>query len=659
MIRKKNGVGAILRVAKVNRLVFLAPVLGVMLTFFLWLDGRMSLLTLAALATIASVTAILVGALPFYMLQKSMPLWDKRNGTSFLSLPNVSFPKLGPIILSAYLSATIVLGRMLDQTGQIEWALETAVKVIAGGLVALPVFAVLFYWLDSINANSLSKNNSDVEAAPRNHSNSEQNCDALALRSRPFLSPQIVWLFCILIPQIMLFLICYPGIYGYDGAFHIWQIIHSEGAPVHLNKGYSVLYTLYLSLFVGLGRHMGNVELGFAVAMFLQMLLLCWVSWKIVCFIQARRPQARALRYGSLLFLSLCPPILCLRISSCQDAPFAAFFCLAIMRLATIKTENKEKNGNRWIIALWLDLIMAFLLRNNASYAYIFLLITAVIMLVRHAITMRLAAILTIPFIVSQIIMGPLYSACGITENPANPAIREILSVPSQQLARVYTGRPDLLTEKQKTEIIAFYPNQDQFTDYWAEPELADRAKGSLDASYAASHLLDYIRLYISVGSADPENFIEAFFMNSLGYWYPGKTYPDTRMYHPYFEYNNVDALWWNADYTPIQRMSFFPELDQLISNAMYDGSWNKTPALSLLCRAGFYSAVFITVCVYSIHAKYKNNVLPLIFVGGLFVTLFLSPVCLFRYVFGISMATPLLIMLLVPLQNSNDSISG
>ena len=560
--------------------------------------------------------------------------------------------------MALVLSTSLILGNMLDNTGQVEWTLVTALTILLLTLVFFLPFQLIFIGLDSPtnhNSSATLKNRSDPSAHSHARHFRQSTTSGSSYRAIP-----LIWLVCILLPQFLLFLICYPGIYGYDGPFHIWQIIHSEGAAVVLNKGYSVPYTLYLSFFIGLGKTIHNVELGFAFAMSIQMLFLCWVSWKICLFVREYAPYSTIKQYGTLLFSSLCPPILCLRISSCQDAPFAGFFCLIVMELIALSYTPRRQLSFRRALRLGLFLLAAFLLRNNMAYAFVILLIPIIILALRRRLAARTVLTLIIPFLTAQIIMGPIYSALGISDGMMNPAIREILSVPSQQLSRSYVEKPESLSTDLKSQLKLFYPDQESFSSYWTSPELADNAKRSLDVDYTATHIKDYIQMYIQAGIADPEDYIEAFLMNSLGYWYIGKTYQDPRMYHPYFEYNNIDALWWNEDYTPIYRNSIFPEIDSFISEHVYNGLWNRVPLLSLFNRAGAYFSLFVFAVIHALHTRDGRALLPLCLLGGLYITLFLSPVCLFRYIFGIALSTPLLLLIINPqrVQTNVNSIS-
>jgi hypothetical protein len=101
-------------------------------------------------------------------------------------------------------------------------------------------------------------------------------------------------------------------------------------------------------------------------------------------------------------------------------------------------------------------------------------------------------------------------------------------------------------------EISRFY-NGYQFEVYNLRPSIADISKLNLDDAEVSKHPLDYIFMYVSIGVKSPKEFTEAFLMQNYGLWYPSKSYPDTRMYHPFAEYQMLDAKLWNTKYQDIK----------------------------------------------------------------------------------------------------------
>ena len=142
----------------------------------------------------------------------------------------------------------------------------------------------------------------------------------------------------ILLPQLLGFAILYPGVYGYDAGFHILQYVDQS---VALTSHFSVLYTLYLGSFVAAGISFNNPELGFALAMLIQALVLCAIAWK--ASLQAYRlSKNTAVFVTAVLFFAIFPLGLVMRLSSSQDVFFAGFFLLLFVELSEVPRKHRQ-----------------------------------------------------------------------------------------------------------------------------------------------------------------------------------------------------------------------------------------------------------------------------------------------------------------------------
>ena len=82
----------------------------------------------------------------------------------------------------------------------------------------------------------------------------------------------------------------------------------------------------------------------------------------------------------------------------------------------------------------------------------------------------------------------------------------------------------------------------------------------------------------------------------------------------------------------------------QQISDVVSKAYWSDIPILSLVLKPGFYLLLFVASALAAFVAR-RYEYLPIITLcAGLVVTLLLSPVCLFRYVYPLVLATPLLL---------------
>ena len=160
--------------------------------------------------------------------------------------------------------------------------------------------------------------------------------------------------------------------------------------------------------------------------------------------------------------------------------------------------------------------------------------------------------------------------------------------------------------------------------------------------------MLKYISLWASVGIKDPQNYIEAHMLNTLGFWYPNKIYYDSRMYHPYIEFSMLDAKKWNSNYIEIKRDSKIPKYKEILEIIVEKNAWQNIPIFSLLFSAGFY--FILVIFLLSLILLYKNYeyLAPMSVILSLYFTLFLAPVALYRYVFPIVTILPVIISLIL-----------
>ena len=290
------------------------------------------------------------------------------------------------------------------------------------------------------------------------------------------------------------------------------------------------------------------------------------------------------------------------------------------------------------------------LLRNNGVYALALVMLVALFALVKQrgrpssVISFSVALSLGTAIFTYVLISGPIYSLAGIT---LGNSLQEMSSIPSQQFARTYLESPESFSQGEKEQLLAFYKQSD-FADYKLFVSISDSQKGQLDTALVAQNPLEYLRLYLAIGIKQPQIYCEAFLLNSLGFFYPNKQYPDERIYHPYIEYQMLDAKLRHQDYTVIARQSMIPKADAVFEEVAQKALYSKIPVLSFVFKAGTYLIFYLIVAAYAFCTRHSAFALPFALIFGLFLTLLLSPVCIFRYVYPFISCFPLVLALLV-----------
>lgn len=528
-------------------------------------------------------------------------------------------------LFSLYCSCAFILGHQLELNSSIDWRLLTILKIVATTVILTIITVKIFQML----LTRQPKQTKDFKITTK---------------------WKTITILTLLIPQIIVLLVMYPGCYGYDGGTHVIQFV-DENTPIRTHC--SVLYTVFLGFVIETFQTVKSITFGMALAMLIQSLISIFALYKLVLFV-SQKTNGRCAYFCTLLFSALFPFALILRVSTSQDVLFGAFFLLSAIELCKVGERFCSKGSNshesfkvrEYIpFCVWSSLMM--LMRNSGVYMMLFVIIACLPVFWKKKDKLTLGALLT-PVIVFYIISGPVFSALGVL--PSKITVTEMSSLPSQQLTRAFATSPNSFTEDEAQTFENIFSSgeykyaSDDVSWYWSQSEIADVAKARINQDFVKKNLGESLGLYINIGIKCPKAYVDAFFMNTLGFWYPLKEYPDERMYHPYIEYETID---WGSiiDGCPdIPRSSFFPSTDNNIASFLKAG-WNSDNQLTIVMKSGFYLLVFMFCLAYAIYSKRRGVLFVFALFASLVVTFFLSPVALFRYVYPLVISSPLLFL--------------
>lgn len=122
---------------------------------------------------------------------------------------------------------------------------------------------------------------------------------------------------------------------------------------------------------------------------------------------------------------------------------------------------------------------------------------------------------------------------------------------------------------------------------------------------------------------------------------------------YPLLELEMIPAKSVNENYLELERTSFLPYLESLLIWLVGENAFQSVPVLSSLIMPGTYFFIFIFTCSCCLYNKTRKSTLVLALIAGLIVTLFLSPVCIYRYCLSLVAVSPLLIAILLEPQHS------
>jgi len=518
--------------------------------------------------------------------------------------------KIFYIIFSIYISFSIVIGLQLEFYSDIIWSIITLIKIF---LLTFSILPILFNIIDFIKKRKIyDKIKSDY-------------------KKLNIITFSIIFIFFFLV-----FLAIYPGVYGYDAGFQIMEMLEND---IAITSHFSLLHSYIMAFFVNIGKNLFNsYEVGFAFYSLIQMTFMTYVATKIT--ITSYKLSKNIYVYLlSLLFFSLFPLYTIIILSSTQDVIFAGIFALIIINLLELITNKNYFDKKINPIMLFILSLLLCIAKNNGFYC---LLVALPFIIIFNKNKKLLITVIIILSLVSyKIYDGPFFNLLNIEKGNST---REMLSIPSQQIARVYNYNSKVFSSSDFDKLNLYYINLDNFKLYTSRPSISDLIKAEIDTDKVNNNFIDYLKFYINIGLKDPLNYIEAFGLNTLGIWYPNKNYPDSRMYHPYLEYDMLDAKYWNERYIEINRDSKFPLYEKFLNFLVKENSWKNIPVISSIFTIGTYFIIYMFALVYTILHKNYKLLVPFSLILGLLLTLFLAPVALFRYSFPIIIIWPLLI---------------
>lgn len=315
----------------------------------------------------------------------------------------------------------------------------------------------------------------------------------------------------IFIVNLIFLLKFYPGNLTYDSFNEIEQI---KGLFPLMNN-HSVLHTGLLALFIKFGLLFKNINIGVFLFSLLQIIIVSLTFSYIMKFL-AKHNVPIIFRVLSLIFF-MHPINIFYSFSIWKDILFSICFVIfTILIYYFSKDENYFMNKQNIILFIIISLLVMYL-RNNGIYIVI---ITLIILYIKYRnknkrlipIFLGIIAI----FFISKIIVFNLL-------NINDFEVKEMLSFPSQSIARIYKYDKDQLSKKEIKEIENFYSNK---VGEVYNPIISDNTKNLLDQKYLLKHKGQYLKLNFKLFFKYNKRYVESFISNNYGYYYINTNYP-------------------------------------------------------------------------------------------------------------------------------------
>lgn len=411
----------------------------------------------------------------------------------------------------------------------------------------------------------------------------------------------------------------YPGTLSPDSIGEYSMFVNG----LHITSDHHpVLHILYMALFYNIGfKLFGDPNVGVLFVTVSQMIIMASIFTYSLVFLR-KRNCPRFLTYVLLVFYSFSSITGYYSIVMWKDVLFAGSTLLFTIECFKLYEKRNDLCFKNFISFLLISLLFIFL-RNNAIYAY-FILSIVILFLFRKYLK-QFILLFIIVFSAFIFIKGPVFKYCGIVKSSS----AEYIGMPLQQVARVIT-KNEKLTNEQYQQIdklisVSFIPSA-------YNPVVSDGIKFNKNFNINAFNddKISYLKLYTEIALEHLPTTLEAYFISTLGYWYPNVVYWSVA--------NNI--------YENNLGIYLDSKTNETVNNILIKGEDRNLPLFGMQWSIGL-CVWFISILVVC-YIK-KNNIygiLPFLPCITIWITMLLaSPVWgEFRYVYGLFVSLPFLI---------------
>lgn len=456
-----------------------------------------------------------------------------------------------------------------------------------------------------------------------------------------------VFLFCLLVIfacWLPVFLAYYPAVMAYD--FHK-QSIEATFGPPYFNSHHPLAHTLLIWVFFQAGGLFGSLETGMAFYSIFQMLVLS-LAFAYACAMVYRLCKKKAAVVVVAAFYALFPYNSILAVSVTKDVIFGALFLVFLLLLIERVHFGKQHNKNLLDLAILLEGVLMMLFRNNAIYAVAVFSVFFVLFTEKKE-RIRVLVLCILLVVLSKASLEGMYSALGGLGKGSGA---EKYSVVIQQFARVGFYHGKNLDSETYGLLDTYVPHE-----YWGNynPPISDSVKIFVTSTSFGTWEKDMPamwRAWAKIGRQYPNEFLDAFFCLTAGYWFLDDVTwaeclgvgPEERLGALYTFNSTVSEVIPEG----IAHESKFPWLENRLEEIVSSNAFYRWPVVSALFKPSFYCwmlALCAAACVYlKRRQELMLTLLPLVYLG----TLLLGPVALVRYMMCIMTAVPVLAAMLL-----------
>ena len=423
-----------------------------------------------------------------------------------------------------------------------------------------------------------------------------------------------------------------PGLLAYDTG---WQTCQIYGL-LPMTNHHPLMHTYLWKLFLSIGEKLGKLEYGIMFYSIFQVMVMTLIFTIFVYWI-GKKTENWLVQILCYAFFALNPTFHLLIIQSDKDVFFGGFMLLWAIYL--IDAIQEKKISYKLIVVT----ILGCAFRHNGFYA---ILLTGIILLIASFIKAKetkrykkSAISVLIGVIIYFIGIKTIISIMGIPD----ASVKEMLSVPCSQVASVYMHEKyvtQTITEEEQELVLKYIPTCELYN-----LRLADFVKGYFNVEAFEENPQEFISLWLKGLVEHPVRYLYAHLNLMIYYWCPvALQFPDEYSQEAYIQTVRRDA--W--DVIVVEDWNCWEEMRDFYSTiGGFENPIMRLPVIRF-CFSLSFPFFMLIFCLYRIFLKKEcKKLFLLIFPAFYMCTLFVGPVCNFRYIFPLLLWTPIFITML------------
>lgn len=534
------------------------------------------------------------------------------------------------------LSIQFVLGYQLQK---FEYTAQNGKGVLIN-IINIIIFSVVLTTIVYILKNIIRQVEKKVQIKGKLQEEKRQIKDKKVVNSKKQTNNfRIMYFLIIILCWMPAFFAFCPAILNYDGPSQIMAYSVSKG---RMTTQQPIISTLMMVSFFEFGiKVLGSSTLGMMCFSLFQMCFMAGVFAYTVNFVW-KETDNKVITTLVLIFYAIFPYNQLFPLMTTKDTMFAGFTLFFVVQLYQFP---REKFGIKEYVLLSIFAVFMLLFRNNAAYALVVALPIMMIFLRDNKKKMfDIAIVFVIIFIVYQLCFDGLI----IATDSVMQSDREKLSVISQAIARISKQKRDELTEAEIEKINYYFDDIDKLIEVY-DTNISDDTKRAIVIEKYEENPQGFYKLFLSMVKKYPIICVDSFLDTIRGYWYIfdnsfnqifHEESPETKGCLELTFYVVTDGTRENL----VRDLNQLPVLRKFYRSMFCQNNYTKIPVLYIVFQPAIYFYIALACLLYAIYKKDKNLVLPTIYLFLYFLTCFLGPGAIIRYMYANIVATPFIL---------------